>query len=129
MKQLWTTLFSWLFVTLFVTFFISIPAMTSAYSLTFDPGEILKDSSRLGTRDPAYIVFSVVNTALIFLGTITLVTIVVAGFMWLFAAGEEEKITKAKDLLKGSIIGLVIVLSSYGLAQYVFLALRAATTG
>lgn len=120
-KVIWATVFSWLFV--------SIPAMTSAYSLTFDPGKILQRSSKLGTKDPAYIVFSVVNTSLIFLGTITLVTIIAAGFMWIFAAGEEEKITKAKDLLKGSVIGLVIILSSYGLAQYVFLALRAATTG
>lgn len=89
----------------------------------------LKNETGIGAQDPAYIVFTVINTALIFLGTITIVMIIVAGFMWIFAAGTEEKITKAKDLLKGAIFGLVIVLGSYGLAQFVFAAIRLATTG
>lgn len=103
-----------------------------AFDLEFDPevgGEqVLKEASQLGDADPGFIVFTIVNTSLIFLGTITLIMIIIAGFMWLFAAGEEEKIKKAKDLLQGSIIGLVIVLSSYGLSQYIFTALRDAVT-
>lgn len=99
-----------------------------AYSLNFDPGSVLKTSSQLGSNDPAYIIFSVVNTSLIFLGTVTLIMIIAAGFLWLTAAGEEEKIEKAKEILQGAIIGLIIVLSSYGLAQYLFTALQIAIT-
>lgn len=101
----------------------------AASIFVFDDGEFLKGKTGLGNQDPAYIIFNTINTALIFLGTITVVMIIVAGFMWIFAAGAEEKITKAKDLLKGSIFGLVIVLGSYGLAQFVFAAVRIATTG
>lgn len=112
----------------------ALPATSFAYSLTFDPSVSgittpLKTYSKLGSKDPAYIVFTIVNTSLIFLGMITIVLILVAGFMWLFAGGEEEKIKKAKDILKGSVTGLVIVMASYGLAQYIFTAIRYATTG
>ncbi|MBI2416206.1 MAG: hypothetical protein HYV33_06140 [Candidatus Kerfeldbacteria bacterium] len=105
------------------------PVLARAYTLEFDPGLILYGKSQLGANDPAYIVFTTVNTALIFLGLITVVMIVVAGFMWILAAGEEEKITKAKDLLKGSVLGLIIVLASYGLARFVFVAIQTAVAG
>lgn len=110
-------------------FATALPISTQAYSLGFDDDNILATTTELGTEDPAYIVFTVVNTGLIFLGMITLIIVIVAGFMWIFAAGVEEKITKAKDLLKGAVIGLVIVLMSYGLSQYVFTALVHATQG
>lgn len=116
-----------LVLSLALFFVAALPVSTQAYTLGFDPDSILGTTTELGTADPAYIVFTVVNTGLIFLGMITLVIVIVAGFMWIFAAGVEEKITKAKDLLKGAVIGLVIVLMSYGLSQYVFTALIKAT--
>ena len=88
--------------------------------LEFDPGGILLEKSRLGTEDPASIAYAVINWALIFLGIITLTLVIAAGFIWMFAAGEEEKIKKAQDILKGALIGLVIILASYGIASYVF---------
>lgn len=103
--------------------------MKLAYELIFDNAGKLKEYTQLGDNDPATIVFNIVNTALIFLGTITLILMLVAGFLWLTAAGEEEKIKKAKDIIGGATIGLVIVLGSYGLAQYLFTAIRIATTG
>lgn len=111
-----------------------LPSTTLAYTLTFDPtaggtATPLKTYTKLGTNDPAYIVFSIINFSLIFLGTITLILVIASGFMWLLAGGEEEKIKKAKDILKGAVMGLVIVLASYGLAQYIFSALTYATTG
>lgn len=103
--------------------------MKLAYTLGFDTTGDLQSYTQLGTEDPATIVFTIVNTALIFLGTITLILMIVAGFLWLTAAGEEEKIKKAKDIIGGATIGLVVVLGSYGLAQYLFTAIRIATTG
>lgn len=103
--------------------------MKLAYTLGFDTTGDLQSYTQLGTQDPATIVFTIVNTALIFLGTITLILMLVAGFLWLTAAGEEEKIKKAKDIIGGATIGLVVVLGSYGLAQYLFTAIRIATTG
>lgn len=111
---------------------VAIPAY--AYTLEFDPTvsgmtHPLETYTKLGDADPLSIVFVLVNTALLFLGIITLILVIVAGYLWLTAAGTEEKITKAKDIMKGAIIGLVVVLGSYGVAQYVFTAIRIATTG
>jgi len=100
-----------------------------AYDLSFDNGSTLKTYTKLGSQDPAYIVFTIINTGLLFLGMITVILIIVAGFMWLLAGGAEERITKAKDILKGAVIGLVIVMASYGLAQYIFTAIQKAVTG
>lgn len=114
--------------------FALLPVVSLAYNLGFDQkvGSVdtpLKTYTKLGTKDPAYIIFTIVNTSLIFLGMITIILILVAGFMWIFAGGEEDKIKKAKDILKGAVMGLVITLGSYGLAQYIFTAIRYATSG
>lgn len=129
MKQ---TLRQWIYRS--IALLLLLPSSTLAYTLTFDPtaggtAKPLLTYTKLGAKDPAYIVFSIINVSLIFLGTITLVLVIVSGFMWLLAGGEEEKIKKAKDILKGAVMGLVIVLASYGLAQYIFSALTYATTG
>lgn len=113
---------------------LSTASVAQAYSLEFDPSaggysNPLQSYTQLGDNDPVAIVLLLVNTALIFLGTITLVLFIVAGFMWLTAGGNEEKVTKAKDIMKGAVIGLVIVLGSYGIAQYIFTAIRIATGG
>ncbi|MFA6475294.1 MAG: hypothetical protein WCV88_03800 [Patescibacteria group bacterium] len=99
-----------------------------AFSLEFDSDKTLQTYTKLGNTDPVSIVFTIVNTALVFLGVVTLVLIIVAGFLWLTAGGNEEQIKKSKDIMKGAVIGLVIVLGSYGIAQYLFTAIQLATT-
>ena len=113
-------------------FLICIPIISihsAQATLTFDQGNVLKTTTDLGNQDPADITYSIINWSLTFLGLITVIMIIVAGFMWIFAAGSEEKITKAKNLLKGAIIGLLIVLASYGIASYVFTAFVDITQG
>ncbi len=116
-------------VLIFTLIAVHVPVYASENLFQFDPGKTLKDATGLGDKDPAYIVFTTINTALIFLGSITVVIFIIAGFMWILAGGEEEKINDAKDLIKGAVFGLVIVLGAYGLAQFVFAAIRIATTG
>ncbi|MFH0818766.1 MAG: hypothetical protein V1898_02110 [Patescibacteria group bacterium] len=108
---------------------ISSPLLTFASStgssVVFDPtydkqAMYLDTKTGLGNNNPLYISYKLVNTSLTFLGVITLTFIVIGGFMWVFAAGEEEKITKAQNLIKGATVGLLIVLASYGLAQFIF---------
>jgi uncharacterized membrane protein YwzB len=51
------------------------------------------------------------------LGTIFIVMMFVAGNEWMQAAGNEEKIKKAKARIQSLIIGLVIILLAYALAS------------
>ena len=94
--------------------------VAAADTLGFDDGTILKTTTKLGNNDPAMITYSIVNWALIFLGLATVIMIIIAGFMWLFAAGNEEQVKKAQAILKGAIIGLLVIMASYGAANYIF---------
>lgn len=61
----------------------------------------------------------VVKAALSFIGVIFTALIVYAGFLWMTARGEEDKIKKAQDIIRGSIIGLVLTLGAYSITAFV----------
>lgn len=74
------------------------------------------------------ILAAIIGTALGFVGIIFLCLIIYSGFRWMTSGGKEEVILKAKDTLKNSIIGLIIVLSAYAITRFVIGAL-VETTG
>jgi cytochrome bd-type quinol oxidase subunit 2 len=53
------------------------------------------------------------------LGIIFIILILLAGFNWMTAAGEEEKVTRAKDTLRRAIIGLIIIVSAWGIWAFI----------
>jgi hypothetical protein len=69
--------------------------------------------------DPATAAVSIVNLVLSFLGLIAVVIILIGGFKWMTAGGNEEKVSSAKKLLISGLIGLVIVLLAWGIATWV----------
>ena len=85
-------------------------------------------ASDLGTRNLKETVFSIINIILGFLGIVAIVIILYAGLTWMTAAGNEEKVTKARSTLIAGIIGLAIVLASWALAQFILSSLMKATT-
>ena len=94
---------------------------------TFDPDFTMLKVVQFGSRDPVSITYGILNWVLGFLGLISLVMIMYGGFMFLFSGGEEEKITKGKKILGWAFIGLLLILASYGLSNYVFTKLVALT--
>lgn len=74
------------------------------------------------------VIAKLINWAMGFLGIIAVVIILAGGFMWMTAAGNEEKVGKAKKLLIAGIIGLVIILAAYVIATYVITQLKGAIT-
>jgi len=73
----------------------------------------------LGATDPRETAARIINYALGLLGTLFLVLIVYAGYLWMTAGGEEQQIEKAQGYLKNGIIGLVIVLAAVGITLFV----------
>ncbi len=63
---------------------------------------------------------TIIETVLGFLGIVFLVLIIYAGFTWMTAGGDSDKVLKAKETIKRSIIGLVIVIMSYSLTYFIF---------
>ncbi|MDD3284184.1 MAG: hypothetical protein PHZ07_01165 [Patescibacteria group bacterium] len=70
--------------------------------------------------DPVVVITSIIGFALGFLGLFFLILILVGGFQWMSSAGEDEKINKAKAIIKSATIGLFIVLTSWIIATTIF---------
>lgn len=69
---------------------------------------------------------NVVNTFLGLIGVATFALVVYAGALWILAAGNEDKVEQAKGILKGAVIGLVIVFSAYVIVNFVLTSLQSA---
>jgi uncharacterized membrane protein len=61
----------------------------------------------------------IIGIILSFLGVIFFVLIIVAGYQWMTAGGNQEQVQQARERLKNSIIGLVIVLAAYAITVLV----------
>lgn len=89
-------------------------------SIVFDPNSNVERNSGLGNATPGDVAAGVINWVLGILALIAISLVIYAGFLWLTARGNEEQVTKAKDILEGAIIGVLIILASYGATQYIF---------
>jgi len=58
-----------------------------------------------------------------FVGSIALLMFIYGGIMFLISSGNSEKVTQAKQIIIGAVIGLIIVFASYTIIQFVFDAL------
>ncbi|MDO9399504.1 MAG: hypothetical protein Q7T79_02360 [bacterium] len=66
------------------------------------------------------VVSIIIQAILGLLGIIFLILLLYSGFNWMTAAGDEEKVTKAKETITRAIIGLIIIVSSYLITIFVF---------
>jgi hypothetical protein len=60
----------------------------------------------------------IIAVALLLLGIIFLILMIYGGYMWMTAGGDEQKVEKAKGLIRNAIIGLVIVLAAYAITAF-----------
>ena len=82
----------------------------------------------LSNTDPRTVIGKIINVALGFLGVIAVGIILLGGFKWMTAGGNEEKTGEAKKLLGAGVIGLIIILMSWAIATYVINMLNNATS-
>ena len=108
---------------------LTMPAMALAQTTGIDVGlnEIDNEIS-LGNTDPRTTVARLINFAMLFLGIIAVVIILAGGFKWMTAGGNEDKVGEAQKLISAGVIGLIIVLSAWGIANFVLSRLLTATS-
>ncbi|PKM87119.1 hypothetical protein CVU83_03385 [Candidatus Falkowbacteria bacterium HGW-Falkowbacteria-2] len=101
-----------------------------AFAQNIDIGmDPIENTIQLSSTDPRIIVARIINIALLFLGVIAVGLIIFAGFVWMTSGGSEEKIDQAKKTLRNAVIGLIIILSAWGIATFVLNRLVGATNG
>ena len=96
---------------------------------TADFGVTYGSYTGLTGEDIRVTIAKIIRIALGFLGTIALLITLYAGFLWMTAGGEVEKIDKAKKTLTGGVIGLVIIMTAFAIVSFVLNGLVDATTG
>jgi|GEM_PF-6922756 len=96
-----------------------------AWAATFDSNT--GSALGLGTVPLDQVVRNIIRWALGFLGLIAVIMVIYGGFLWMTAAGNEQRIEKAKKIIMGAIIGLVIILLSFAIVQFVFFGVTNST--
>lgn len=66
---------------------------------------------------------NVLNVAFAIAGVLAVVLIIAGGISMTTSAGDPGKVKKAKDMIVGAIVGLVIVLLAYAIVNFVLGAL------
>lgn len=66
------------------------------------------------------IVGTIIQAAIGLLGAIFIIIMVIAGYQWMTASGNEQRVEKAQNMIKRAIIGLIITLSSYAIWSFIF---------
>lgn len=74
--------------------------------------------------DPYEIIGFILKSLFGLLGVIFFLLMIYAGFLWMTSRGNESKIEKAKSILTASIIGILIVFTSYIVTVFTVSILR-----
>ncbi len=82
----------------------------------------------LADGDVRVTIARIIRVAMSLLGIIAVVIILIGGFTWMTAGGNDEKVGEAKKWIFSGVIGLAIILSSYAIATFVINSLVNATT-
>jgi len=108
--------------------FVFLPIVSYAGPLT-DSDDIIgsmndagrKSGFSVGAQDQLpTMIATIIKAGLGLLGIIFIVLLVLAGFNWMTAAGDEEKVTKAKNTITRAVIGLIIIIAAYAITVFVF---------
>ena len=75
------------------------------------------------------IIQNAINWVLGFLMLITIIVIIIGGFNWMTAGGQEDKVEKGKKWIINGVIGLIIILAAFVLTLFVFKVWEAITGG
>jgi len=100
-----------------ITALLLIPIITYAQDdeLSFDnPVKTLRGET------PQTLIGTVIKVILGLVGVVALVFFISAGFTWMTAQGNAEKIKKAQGIMMWAAIGLIVIFASYAILTLVF---------
>lgn len=73
----------------------------------------------LGKADPRDMIINLLRVAMSFMGIIALLLIMLAGFRWMVSGGNEDRRSEARGMLSSVVIGIIIMLASFGIINFV----------
>lgn len=107
---------------------LALPATVSAANVNLGLTPDVEAALGLGTQDVRVTIARIINVFMGLLGIVAVCIILYGGFLWMTAAGNEDRVEKAKKLIVAGVIGLAIILSAYAIARFVVTSLINATS-
>ncbi|HBU07336.1 MAG TPA: hypothetical protein DEB09_04615 [Candidatus Magasanikbacteria bacterium] len=86
------------------------------------PVDEIKELNKLGSTEVNDLFARLIKLAMGFVGSVALLMFIYGGLLWMTAAGSAEKEKKSFEILLWSGLGVVVILSSYALADFVLKA-------
>jgi Type IV secretion system pilin len=77
------------------------------------------DNGVASLRCIPYVFNNIVNAALVFVGSVAVVLLIFAGIRFITSGGDPKQVKSAQQLITYAIIGLVIVLCSFGIIYFI----------
>ena len=99
---------------------VAVLAQTDRFGINYGTG------AGLGTRDVRATISTIINVALGILGIVALVIILIGGFKWMTAGGNEEGVESGKKAIGQGIVGLIIIFVAFAITRFVFEVLERA---
>ncbi len=81
----------------------------------------------LSDRSPVDVILYLLSWFLGILALIAVLIILYGGFVWMTSGGNEEKVAKAKQILKNGLIGFALIMSAWGIVLWLIGIFSAAT--
>jgi len=122
-------LFSYLFVFLFSCFFALSASPALADGALWDNMSKCQASGECQLNDFIQLAVNAAGWMLGIVGSLALLMFVYGGVMFLISAGSSERVTQAKGIILGAVIGIAIVFTSYMIIDFVFTATGANPNG
>jgi hypothetical protein len=70
-------------------------------------------------REPTDLLSRAINAMIGFMGSIALILYIYAGLIWMSASGNSDKVSKAKNILVWTTLGIVAMAASYMIIRFV----------
>jgi len=108
-------------ITLLTLSLLLTPIITyAAPTFSFDGDNRIGKALDVPDEDPETITLSFLQWFFGALGLISVVIILYGGFSWMTAAGNEEKLSRAKKIITYAVIGMMVMLTAFILVSTVF---------
>ncbi len=101
---------------------ILIPTFCFALGTTCPEGQVCLDNpltGKPGASDVNELIGKGINTILGLVGSIALIMFIYGGFVWMTAAGNKESVTKGKDIIVWSVMGLAVIFLAYAVVNFI----------
>lgn len=109
-----------------VSIFGAIALIPAGNAAAFDPlaepcanGGASEICNQQSEEDAGQLIADIVNILLFIVGTLSVIMIIVSGLMYVSSTGDSGRVTKAKNTLMYSIVGLIVAFVAFAIVNWV----------